>query len=201
MEIKMKNKFDLYKLQDELKKYRQGHKEYQALVDIAIDNLKEFDTHYQKRLIESIKLRKAEEYKIFCKSAKYLYKNRDEIIKSGFGYNVIDFLEFNYANKIYLKDLLNAWEEGLTWIDEDEECLVIGVQCCQFDSNHQVAMIKYLKTNEEKIILIPRKDYDNWFYHIKPMVDNTKLSEDMSDFDDYHTLMEIPARFLNIEEW
>lgn len=200
----MEIKSDIYKLQSDKLRYKQQREYYLKAVYEAEEELKNFDKIIQADLLKQIKLRKEDEFKLFCKSAKYLYKNRDEIKASGFAYCcTIDFLEFNYAKKILLKDLLDAWEYGLTYLDEDgNECLVIGIKSPQFDrSNNPRAEIHYLKGSDEYIGFISSKDYDKWFYSVKPSVDDIKLTNSLSDFEDYHTLLEIPHKFLNIEEW
>ena len=187
---------DIYKLKDRLKSYQKGREEYLELIEIAKDNLKEYEENAQSVLLEDINQRRKEEFKLFCKSAKYLYKNRKEIIKSGYGCLIIDFLQFNHCNKIYLKDLLNAWETGFTILEDDEECLVIGLMVKMSESE-----ITYLKNGEIKKSRLTRTETDNLLYSIHVDVMSDDLDIKFSDFKPYQTLSEIPARFLGIEDW
>ena len=193
---------DIYKLKDRLKSYQKGREEYLKLIEIAKDNLKEYDDNARNILLEDINLRKKEELELFCKSAKYLYKNRDEIIKSGYGCLIIDFLRFNYSNKIYLKDLLNAWEEGFTILKDDEECFIIGLQDYTVtDFEIDDSEITYLKNGEIKKMRLSRTKTDNLLYSIHVDVMSVDLDNKFSDFKPYQTLSEIPGRFLGIEDW
>lgn len=200
----MSKKLNILDLKDKLSSYKKGREEYLELIEIAEDNLKEYDKYTQSALIEDIKQRQKEEKQLFYNGAKHLYKNRDEIISNAMGFNcIIDFLEFDYAKKVFLRDLLNAWEAGLTWLDEDgNECLVIGLKNPKFDrSDNPKGIITYLKGNDEWQAFVPAKEYDAWFYSVKPDITKMNLTEGRTDFDNYITLSEIPACFLGIEEW
>lgn len=193
---------DFYDLENKIKQYNQGRKDYIKKIEEAKTDLKEYDNNAQSVLSKLIKERKDSDFKIFCKSAKYLYKNRDEIIKSGNGSLIIDFLNFNYSNKIYLTDLLNAWEQGFTIIDGDDECLIIGFKdytVTDFDKDD--SEVTYLKTGEIKVTRLSRTDTDNLLYSIDVDILSTKLDNKYTDFDEYHKFIEIPHKFLNIEEW
>ena len=200
----MSKKLNILDLKTRLGSYKRGREEYLELIEIAKDNLKEYEENAQSVLLEDINQRRNEEKELFYKGAKYLYKNRDEVISNVMGFNcIIDFLEFDYAKKVFLRNLLNAWEAGLTWLDKDgNECLVVGLKNPKFDrSDNPKGIITYLKGNDEWHAFVPAKEYDAWFYSINPDITNMNLTESRTDFDNYITLSEIPARFLGIEEW
>jgi len=191
---------DIYKLKDRIKSYQKGREEYLELIEIAKDNLKEYEENAQSVLLEDINQRRKEEFKLFCKSAKYLYKNRKEIIQSGkWGWIILDFLNIGCNKKIYLKDLLSDWEEGFIWIDDGDECLIIGAT---IDIVHNKYVITYLKDNKICNKELSSLEITDIMSNVKFIESFSKnLTDRWSDFEIYTTFSEIPARLLGIEEW
>ena len=190
---------DFSKLKKNLEKYAVNRQKYINKIDEAKRELSEYEKDSENTYMSFIEENKKESFEWFCKSANHLYKNRREIVKSGFAHKcVIDFLKFDHAVKISLHDLLNAWEEGLTFIENDKECLIIG-----FDRNfyNQPVIVNYIQDGNEYIKFMPKKEFDKFICSIRTDITNTYLSERYSDLDNYTRFCEIPHSLLNIEEW